>query len=108
MLTRKKITISTGGMEVTIDGDVDMRLAKLIAVAMIEEALIGAPLLVAEQRCRVCGCTDLDCSGCIERTGRPCSWVSLNLCSACADAAARPPIKKPTAGKANNRGGKRA
>lgn len=24
------------------------------------------------RRCRVCGCTDLDCSGCIARTGHPC------------------------------------
>jgi hypothetical protein len=33
--------------------------------------------------CRVCGCTDLDCSGCIERTGAPCWWVDDDLCSAC-------------------------
>ena len=25
--------------------------------------------------CRVCGCTDADCSGCVERTGHPCWWV---------------------------------
>ena len=35
--------------------------------------------------CRKCGCTDADCSGCIERTGAPCSWVEPDLCSACAD-----------------------
>lgn len=34
--------------------------------------------------CRICGCTDLDCSGCIERTGSPCHWVAPGLCSACA------------------------
>jgi len=36
--------------------------------------------------CRVCGCTDTDCSGCIERTGAPCFWVpgADDLCSACA------------------------
>lgn len=33
--------------------------------------------------CRKCGCTDLDCSGCIERTGAPCHWVEPDLCSAC-------------------------
>jgi hypothetical protein len=33
--------------------------------------------------CRVCGCTDEDCRGCIERTGLPCSWVEDDLCSAC-------------------------
>lgn len=38
-----------------------------------------------ERRCRVCGCTDDDCSQCIERTGAPCSWVDEDLCTACAD-----------------------
>jgi hypothetical protein len=40
------------------------------------------------QQCRVCGCTDDDCSMCIERTGAPCSWVADDLCSACAPSAA--------------------
>lgn len=34
--------------------------------------------------CRVCGCTDNDCSGCIHLTGYPCTWVEPDLCSACA------------------------
>jgi hypothetical protein len=34
--------------------------------------------------CRVCGCTDENCAGCIERTGEPCYWVFSDLCSACA------------------------
>lgn len=43
-------------------------------------------------RCRVCGCTDLDCSGCIEKTGAPCSWIPEletdegPICSACVSA----------------------
>lgn len=40
------------------------------------------------RECRRCGCTDDDCSGCIERTGRPCNWVEDDLCSACANVAA--------------------
>jgi hypothetical protein len=36
-----------------------------------------------ERSCRECGCTDNDCRGCIERTGRPCYWVKDDLCSAC-------------------------
>ena len=36
-----------------------------------------------ERQCRVCGCTDDDCSDCIERTGYPCEWVEDDLCSAC-------------------------
>jgi hypothetical protein len=35
------------------------------------------------RQCRVCGCTDDDCTECIRRTGRPCVWVAGNLCSAC-------------------------
>jgi len=34
--------------------------------------------------CRVCGCTDDDCSGCVAKTGGPCYWVEPDLCSACA------------------------
>lgn len=36
-------------------------------------------------RCRECGCTDFDCSQCVERTGSPCFWVEDNLCSACVE-----------------------
>lgn len=36
------------------------------------------------QTCRICGCTDDDCSQCIEATGEPCHWVAENLCSRCA------------------------
>lgn len=37
------------------------------------------------QKCRLCGCTNDNCSGCIHRTGEPCHWVDEDLCSACAD-----------------------
>lgn len=39
---------------------------------------------LAPKSCRICGCTDDDCTGCIERTGQPCYWVEADLCSACA------------------------
>ena len=35
------------------------------------------------QSCRVCGCTEFDCTDCVERTGEPCSWIEEDLCSAC-------------------------
>lgn len=38
-----------------------------------------------ERTCRECGCTDLDCSDCLERTGVPCHWVGDDLCSACTE-----------------------
>lgn len=40
--------------------------------------------------CRICGCTDDDCSQCVEKTGMPCSWVEDDLCSACH---VEPPVK---------------
>jgi len=33
--------------------------------------------------CRVCGCTDYDCSQCIAATGQACHWVEPDLCSRC-------------------------
>lgn len=45
------------------------------------------PAAVIVPTCYICGCTDLDCSGCIQATGKPCSWVhgpgEQPLCSAC-------------------------
>jgi hypothetical protein len=35
--------------------------------------------------CRACGCTAIECSQCVERTGKPCHWVEYDLCSACRD-----------------------
>lgn len=37
------------------------------------------------QMCRVCACSDYDCSQCIQRTGEPCYWVEPDLCSACTE-----------------------
>ncbi len=42
-----------------------------------------APTEFFIQSCRVCGCTDANCSGCIEKTGEPCHWIEKDLCSAC-------------------------
>jgi hypothetical protein len=44
-----------------------------------------APAMPVPGVCRVCGCTELDCRQCIERTGAPCSWVDAarTLCTAC-------------------------
>lgn len=47
-----------------------------------ERVRLGDPAAVV-RTCRACGCTDLDCRKCIERTGRPCHWVERDLCSAC-------------------------
>lgn len=37
--------------------------------------------------CRVCGCTEENCTQCVEKTGKPCHWVNTEktLCSACAE-----------------------
>lgn len=50
---------------------------------MLDEAV--AEVRRGPRACRVCGCTDDDCRGCIERSGRPCSWAEPDLCSACVE-----------------------
>jgi hypothetical protein len=35
--------------------------------------------------CKKCGCTNLDCTVCINKTGKPCYWVDIDLCSVCAN-----------------------
>ena len=37
-----------------------------------------------ESECRICGCTDNDCTACYLQTGELCYWVEFDLCSACA------------------------
>ena len=44
----------------------------------------GEHPVAAENKCRVCGCTDDDCFCCIMHTGGPCYWIEDDLCSACA------------------------
>lgn len=46
------------------------------------------PPMEDEPTCRVCGCTEDDCSECVEATGEPCHWVEPDLCSRCAGVAA--------------------
>jgi len=41
-------------------------------------------MLLLEQHCKVCGCTNDNCDQCVAKTGQPCTWVEDDLCSACA------------------------
>ena len=43
------------------------------------------PSLKGIRICKVCGCTDDNCSKCIERTGKSCYWINESICSACLD-----------------------
>jgi Domain of unknown function (DUF4326) len=45
--------------------------------------LRSRPQAMRVRSCRVCGCTDLNCIQCIQRTGVPCSWAEIDLCTAC-------------------------
>lgn len=49
-----------------------------------------------ENTCEKCGCTDSDCSGCIERTGMSCSWANeeKTICSACVEDPAAEPARR--------------
>ncbi len=54
-------------------------LLRLFFDAYIDETLGRLGL----RSCRVCGCTDNDCRGCVAATGHACHWVEPDLCSAC-------------------------
>lgn len=56
----------------------------------------GSHYLSTVRTCRLCHCIELDCAGCIERTGQACHWVEPDLCSACAPNAADPAAAPPT------------
>lgn len=45
----------------------------------------GARISYVLARCRLCGCTEMDCLQCIERTGSPCAWADADktVCTAC-------------------------
>lgn len=45
----------------------------------------GPPATERTGTCRVCGCTEMDCRICIERTGAPCAWADYTrtICTAC-------------------------
>lgn len=49
---------------------------------MSAERLLEDP--AADGACRICGCTDADCTACMKATGSPCWWIEPDLCSACA------------------------
>ncbi len=40
---------------------------------------------MSTQTCKYCGCTNIDCTQCIQRTGEPCYWAKKDICSACYD-----------------------
>ncbi len=86
-----------GKLEIIASMDADRKLKKLLDTdytkpgidkftPIAEKLDAYLPLLIvnmAERRCRICGCTEQDCSQCIEKTGEPCHWVEKDLCSAC-------------------------
>jgi hypothetical protein len=47
---------------------------------------IAHSIAPGDRTCRVCKCTDDDCSQCVEKTGAPCHWIEADLCSACVGA----------------------
>lgn len=47
---------------------------------IIDQVIISIDAL---RTCRVCGCTDDDCSQCIKASGEPCHWAEDDLCSRC-------------------------
>ena len=63
--------------------------------ALLLDVPAGSYFLSTARTCHVCHCTELDCSGCIDRTGVPCHWVGPALCSACATPCSPVPAVPP-------------
>lgn len=63
------------------------KLAELTAEqrSKVDELLYGHSLLNDQtgRTCRICGCTDDDCTDCVKRIGEPCIWILPDLCSGC-------------------------
>jgi hypothetical protein len=70
-------------------GDITREIAPAEMASLPPLARAGLKIVAASLtqpgECMVCGCTQEDCSGCIKRTGFPCSWANarMNLCTAC-------------------------
>jgi hypothetical protein len=80
-IDEKKARISSQG----VDGKLEhYDTAEIATFHSLDDALRHMAKTCNPARCRVCGCTDEDCSQCVENTGTPCSWVAPDLCSACA------------------------
>lgn len=52
-------------------------------LARVEEDCSARWETAEKPKCRECGCTDDDCSQCIDATGEPCYWIAPDLCSRC-------------------------
>jgi hypothetical protein len=81
-VTISPTTLTFNGVAMELVGDVEYSAVKREPLGRLTcVAVIGR--LIPERCCRVCLCTDDDCSLCIFRTGSPCYWVEQDLCSAC-------------------------
>ncbi|GHT29172.1 hypothetical protein FACS18942_10170 [Planctomycetales bacterium] len=72
-------------LEMEKRGKVPKHLLTDVCLKYVVDRAFETAIKHQDRNCRVCGCTDDDCSQCIEKTGEPCHWVEWDLCSACAD-----------------------
>ena len=73
------ICLASGDIDAALDfADSAAGTLQLLAQALRSDLICEPP-----RRCRVCGCTDDDCSQCIKVTGHSCHWVEPDLCSRC-------------------------
>lgn len=79
-LEDSKLTVAPAEGSVT-DLEAEFYFRHAHELEALVDQLLATPHL---GKCGRCGCTDDNCSGCVERSGQPCHWVAPNLCSACA------------------------
>lgn len=78
------VEIAEGGIAHGEDTYVSIR-TDMGAPVRTWHAIHDTGAIEAVRSCRICGCTDDDCTWCVERTGEPCTWATDDLCSACVD-----------------------
>jgi len=74
----------------------DLKKEEEKTISPVEEHFSEQSQDTSERKCRMCGCTDEDCTQCIEKTGKPCRWVEPDLCSACVPDVAKSKLPEPT------------
>ncbi len=82
MIVRRWNPDNPSNMEATLDDEEQKIMEEAFAKTQLKETVKGLRL-GRSYKCVKCGCTEADCSQCIEKTGEPCRWVAPGKCSAC-------------------------
>lgn len=89
MIVRRWNPDTPSNMEATLDEQEQKIMEEAFEATLPTETVKGL-ILSRAVICIKCGCTEVNCSQCIEKTGSPCRWVKPGKCSACFDDEGKP------------------